>query len=71
MQDPIVDAAAVGEILRSSASNKDGTSDSNDETADADKGDEFIEAYAAYIEQHQQKKSSDDDDDDDTTTLLA
>jgi hypothetical protein len=69
MLDPIEDAAAVYKRPRSSAANKDTTSDSNDETADAEKDDEFVEAYEAYIKQQQQKKGSDDDDD--TTTILA
>jgi hypothetical protein len=69
MQDPIDDAAAVDKLFRSRAANKVGTSESEDETADADKDDEFIEAYIK--QQQQQNKGSDDDGDDDTTTLLV
>jgi hypothetical protein len=69
MLDPMVDAAGLAENLRSGAANKDGTSDSHNVTADADRDDEFVEAYEAYLKQQQQKKGSDDDDN--TTTLLA
>ena len=69
MQDPIDDTAAVIKSLRSSTAKNDNTSGSNDETADVEKDDEFIEAYEAYLKEQEQKKGSDDDNE--TTTLLA